>query len=368
MDDDELPDIPPPRLTHEEFHRWRKARRGTANPEVMTNPLWQWLVESRLNAFAANKHFDGPPSTSVGPMWCFERFGQSTTTLPDGRTILVGGEHEDYYDPDFYIYNDVVVVSPDEPPQIFGYPEDVFPPTDFHTATRTASRIILIGSLGYQQNRRPGQTQVLALELDSWIVSRITPRGTPPGWLYKHAAQLRRDGAGILVRGGQIQVNEQGDFLDNPDDWLLRFDGWVWERLTERHWTSFEFRRNDCRPSCLKSLRVSSWLKGMRMPTEMMEQLSELAGGVDPERQDDIADLYSPPVPHEMLTDDPHAHGEFQIRIEGVVVCYVEDLDGVRMTIQGELPRDVVEELRDDLTSKLWALERCPIECREIVA
>ena len=38
--------------------------------------------------------------------------GRSTVWLPDGRVVLIAGEHEDSYDPDFCIYNDVVVIQP----------------------------------------------------------------------------------------------------------------------------------------------------------------------------------------------------------------------------------------------------------------
>jgi len=55
--------------------------------------------------------------------------------LPDGREVLIAGEHEDYYDPDFFIYNDVVVRAPDGKFAIYGYSKEAFPPTDFHTAT-----------------------------------------------------------------------------------------------------------------------------------------------------------------------------------------------------------------------------------------
>ncbi len=44
----------------------------------------------------------------LGKTWrWFERFGQSKTITLDGRTIHIGGEHEDHYDPDFFIYNGV---------------------------------------------------------------------------------------------------------------------------------------------------------------------------------------------------------------------------------------------------------------------
>ena len=78
----------------------------------MNNPVWEWLVRCRVSAYWANEEFNGPSSFEAGPCWCFRRFGQSKTELPDGRVVLIGGEHEDSYDPDFYIYNDVVVRGP----------------------------------------------------------------------------------------------------------------------------------------------------------------------------------------------------------------------------------------------------------------
>jgi len=67
----------------------------------------------------------GPSSFSVGPAWCFERFGKSETTLPEGRVVHIAGEHEDHYDPDFYIYNDVIVIGRDGSIAITGYPREI---------------------------------------------------------------------------------------------------------------------------------------------------------------------------------------------------------------------------------------------------
>src|SRR5712691_10149821 len=100
-------------VTSELFKKWRSPRYGRANPERMNNPVWEWLIRSELTAYSANNEFEGPSSCDAGPCWCFSRFGQSSTELPDGRVVLIGGEHEDFYDPDFYIYNDVVVKNPD---------------------------------------------------------------------------------------------------------------------------------------------------------------------------------------------------------------------------------------------------------------
>ena len=64
--------------------------------------------------------------------------GQAHVVLPDDRNVYIAGEHEGHYDPDFYIYNDVVIVDGDCI-RILCYPESVFTLTDFHTATSLSS-------------------------------------------------------------------------------------------------------------------------------------------------------------------------------------------------------------------------------------
>ncbi len=125
---------PAPVLSKEEFIKWRSPRTVEENPTRLDNPLWHWLVRTRWSAYKANEIFQGPSSFDAGPMWCFDRFGKSETRLPDGRVIHIGGEHEDFYDPDFFIYNDVTTVGGEGGIAIHGYPPSVFPPTDFHTA------------------------------------------------------------------------------------------------------------------------------------------------------------------------------------------------------------------------------------------
>jgi hypothetical protein len=101
-DDDEPRQIPADStLTPELFRQWRSPRHGSANPERMNNPLWEWLIKARISAFQATEQFHGPDPFDVGPGWCFRRFGQSKTRLSDGRLVLIAGEHEDHYDPDF---------------------------------------------------------------------------------------------------------------------------------------------------------------------------------------------------------------------------------------------------------------------------
>ena len=56
------------------------------------------------------------------PIFCCSRFGFSFDFIHDGndemndkdiiKIIRIAGEHEDYYDPDFFVYNDIFVIKP----------------------------------------------------------------------------------------------------------------------------------------------------------------------------------------------------------------------------------------------------------------
>jgi hypothetical protein len=151
------------------FEQGRSRRCGTRNPEMMNNPFWEAMIRSGVNAYQAGNLFgiDNKFDGKYMPIWCAQRFGQSLTFLPDGRIVQVAGKHEDHYDPDFCIYNDVFVHSPDGSVTIYGYPESVFAPTDFHTATLIGDFIYLIGPLGYPKDRRYWETSV------AWIQRRF---------------------------------------------------------------------------------------------------------------------------------------------------------------------------------------------------
>jgi hypothetical protein len=205
---------PPPPIGNEEFLAWRSPRLVTEGPNRLDNPLWHWLVRTRHSGYSANEVMHGPSSFAAGPAWCFERFGKSETTLPDGRVVHIAGEHEDYYDPDFYIYNDVIVIDRNGSIAITGYPGEVFPPTDFHSATRVSGAIFIIGCLGYPEQRVEGVTPVLRLDLDKMIIAPVATTGEAPGWIHRHSTELADDGVTIVVRGGELW---RGDLALAPD-------------------------------------------------------------------------------------------------------------------------------------------------------
>jgi hypothetical protein len=124
-------------------------------------------LKSTHGPYRARDFFHVPLNRGDGPIWTFERYGATRTELSDGRIICIGGEHEDYYDPDFHIYNDVVVFGPEDKIEIYDYPKEIFPPTDFHTANPVGDKIIVIACLGNVEDRRPGFTLVYSVDTAS---------------------------------------------------------------------------------------------------------------------------------------------------------------------------------------------------------
>lgn len=202
-------------VSAEEFYEARTRHFGATNPEPMNHPFWAAMVRCGWDAYQASSKFNDQTYDRTRPVWCHRRFGMSLTILPDGRSVQIAGEHEDSYDPDFCIYNDVVVHDGKGRFEIFGYPEDVFPPTDFHSATLMGEWIYIIGNLGYHTSRGT-QTPVYRLHTGTWKIERVETTGESPGWIHSHMAQW--DGERIFISGGKVQrIGSKGtpELVDN---------------------------------------------------------------------------------------------------------------------------------------------------------
>lgn len=140
-----------------------------------------------------------------------------------GHSLPQCGEHEDSYDPDFRIYNHVFVHQPDGSIEVYGYAENVFPPTDFHTATLVGAGIYIIGGLGYPGARAFGQTPVYRLDLASLRIERLCTRGAAPGWIYQHRAEPVGANA-IRVWGGTIVTQRAADEAHDSNPATFRLD------------------------------------------------------------------------------------------------------------------------------------------------
>jgi Ankyrin repeats (3 copies) len=188
-------------VSWEQYRSGKQQRFGCTNPELMSVDFWRSMVGSRWPASEARIEFN--ESDFDSPIWSFDRWGQSLTELPDGRIIEIGGEHAGNYDSDFCIYNDVVVHDGQGNFQIFGYPQAVFPPTDFHTATLVGDYIYIIGRLGYYPCRTYHQTPVYRLDCRSYQIESVITTNSP-GWIYGHRAEYLESGV-IVISGGSIE-------------------------------------------------------------------------------------------------------------------------------------------------------------------
>jgi hypothetical protein len=194
-----------------DYRRHKLPRFGNSNPDRMDFPFWKEMVRTGAGSYAARTKFkDSNPFQEPGAVWCYDRFGSSLTPLNDGRFVQIGGEHEDYYDPDFFIYNDVVIHDGNGNFQIYGYPRDVFPPTDFHCATLCRDGIYIIGCLGYPDQRLPGFTPVYRLKLESWQIDPVKTAGEMPGWIHNHRARYEPERNAIVIEEGEISVMAEG--------------------------------------------------------------------------------------------------------------------------------------------------------------
>lgn len=211
----------------EEFRRACTTPVGDTNPELASEPFWVAMIRAGVSAYAAAQAYGRTES----PVWCAQRFGQSLTRLPNGSIVQIGGEHEDHYDEDFCIYADVFVHEPDGSIGIYLYPEDDFPPTDFHTATLSGEYIYIIGSVGYQGQRQYGTTPIYRMHADTFRIEPVHASGDAPGWIGRHRA-VALSAHQIRISGGKVMAFEAGEetYVENPDSFILDLRELRWSR------------------------------------------------------------------------------------------------------------------------------------------
>lgn len=214
---------------------------GSSNPQKCDIPFWYDMVRCNGNAWKARSQFGDTESFKDQPVWCYERFGKSITAIGNGEFIEIAGEHEDSYDPDFCIYNEVFHHKGAGEFTIFQYPRDIFSPTDFHTATLVDEFIYIIGNLGYYQDRAYGTTPVYRLNIENFRMEKLETKGSLPGWISHHSAGL--SGSSIIrIQGGEILEEVEGKEKGriNTFDFELNLD--------TLHWTKHEYRSKSGKP------------------------------------------------------------------------------------------------------------------------
>jgi len=354
------------KVSKEEFLEWKSPRYGTQNPTRVVSKVWEYAVQSGKAAYWINEKFKGPSAYDSSACWTFSRDGKSVTFMPDGREIHIAGEHEDFYDPDFYIYNDVVVVNPDESIEFYNYPKELFPPTDFHSATLVDDKIVIIGNLSYLNNREIGKTQIMLLDTKSYVLNKIEAKGLQPGWIHKHLAVLSEDKKSITISKGEIMYAEDKPLLENINEWKLELTTWQWEQLTDKQWRRFEFRREDEKLNRLFNLRQALFALEAGWEKDYKKELKSLKKELNFEPDVMILkELYLPDIEHKVLENETHGD-ETKIEINGVVVRYNEDMHSIIMTVEGNLESDIIENINRQVAQKISLLEGEKYTIREL--
>lgn len=267
---DNLGLTPLQQITLQDFENGHDRRYGTSNPERLDIPFWNATVKGGYNPYIAKRVFvdgvseadiakerveimkkvygeegDSDESSDEGfdmqalessldaaegvtqgeidddanswgnPIWCNDCMFSADVQLPDGRTVQIGGEREDFYDPNFLVYNDVIVFRPEEDGSIkpatghfdiYGYPEHAFPPTDSHSATLLLGQkeILILGNKSTPQRDVSDSTPVYMLNVATWKMTRMETTGRGPGLIWNHQATLQ---------GNVLRVEAQADVL-----------------------------------------------------------------------------------------------------------------------------------------------------------
>jgi hypothetical protein len=342
-------------ISRDLFDQQRRPRFGNANPERVRLEFWEWMVRGEENPptgeerglaglgfrmregklksgygpYRARDLFNVPLNREDGPIWTFDRMGRTTSELPDGRVVCIGGEHEDFYDPDFCIYNDVIVFGPEDQIEIYGYPKEVFPPTDFHTASLLNGRIIIVGGLGYMNERHPGHTPVYSLDLSGYRMSEIKTSGEMPGWISEHDCALGLDGTVTIRRGKVIEVKGgKQQYRRNVEDYALDTRSGVWRRLTNRNWRQFSICQED--------------------------------GGLFVLNHDvQVQDLI--PNDFERVAEAEENHGEERFLVRGVPIRVIATVKSIEIVVEGDLPEEIQREMPEVFRSRVEKLckKRC---------
>jgi hypothetical protein len=357
IDDEQEFTAPDAETTTQLFEQWQIARRGTHAAEDLSNPVWNWLVRSGISDYHADAHFHEAGGCPAQPRWCFDRMGQTSTKLADGREVLIAGEHEDHYDPDFFIYNDVIIRDPQNRIEILGFPAEVFAPTDFHSASLLdgKSKILLIGNLGYPDDRKSGITQVLMLDVHSKEIHRVDVSGECPGWIHGHQAKFEPGSNHVLISGGKVW-REDTKLLENIDDWRLDLRTCGWTRLSDRQWQRLEIRRADSEWLHLWEIGQVAWHEEMGLPNQ--KDIAELKSktGIEPDLEL-YKNRYVPSIDHLRIAEREDEWNVFRIEFSGVTVRFVEDMQSIMMTVEGMLPHETIEKIAKEVCDKLARLE-----------
>ncbi len=346
-------------INKSDYNAWEFPRVGDNNPTKVKSKVWEYGVSSRLNAYSLCKEFKKYTYDDRVARWSFDRLGKSVTFLADGREIHIAGEHEDHYDPDFYIYNDVTVVNIDGSIDFYLYPKNVFIPTDFHTATLVDDKIIIIGNLSYGRYRKEGYTQVYELDIKRFRIEKKETTGEMPGWIHSHKSKLSSDNS-IIIENGLID-NGKSFFETNVDKWELDLETYRWKRLTKKIKKQIFFQRKDGGFNNLFDIHLVV-LYDKDDAKELQKLKNKLGHMPDLELYEELYN-FSFDNCNVANRDD---YNNIIVTVDNATIDIKESLREVNLLIIGDINPSYIEMIKKELKEKLEKLEQCEYIIQEL--
>ncbi|WP_213067261.1 hypothetical protein, partial [Acinetobacter sp. CFCC 10889] len=134
---------------------------------------------------------------------------------------------EDYYFPDFDIYNDVTIKYLDGTCELWNYPEEQFPPVYAHSTIydKNTHKTYITGGLGSGDRQRQNVTEIYVLDLETKDIQKIEALGESPPCLHDHNTKIWNHDL-IEIKGGYIL--HKGIAIKNMYVWYFNLKTQTW--------------------------------------------------------------------------------------------------------------------------------------------
>lgn len=212
-----------------------------------------WLIQCDvLFSYEIKDYFQQKQFHIEEPLWTppHLRLNQSRQSIFKKHifNIAIGGntaatdwkeyDYNDYYNPDFKIYNDVTIRHFDSKYELWNYPEEQFPPVYAHDTVhdKNIDFVYITGGLGSGDRQRKNITEIYQLNLETKDIEHIEALGDSPPCLHNHHTKMWNDDL-IEMRDGDILKN--GKAIKNLYVWYFNLKTKTWLKKDQeiyQHW------------------------------------------------------------------------------------------------------------------------------------
>ena len=255
----------------------------------------------------------------------------------------------------------MVVRHPNGQIEIYGYPEDVFPPTDFHSATLRGDHILIVGCLGHPKQRAQA-TPIYRLDLSDFSISECKTSGDGPLRLHEHKAELSADGTTLICHAGRDVHPTEGWIVENLTTWHLDLQSFAWSAAGTKPCTRWMLMREEEGDNDLWGIGLVAQYQRAGRTSKTAESYRKkfAARGLVVDTTLHAA-RFRLPVPHKVLPNkDDDSPRTKRIEIGGTVVRIYEGSDRIDVAIEGHLPSSTRDALVQFGLDTYAALEGVP--------